>query len=74
MRSYIDSLEKENKILIIFIIFYIILALIFNISYWLERKENIKLDKENTRLEQQVKDYTWQLEQVEYIIKCRGDK
>ena len=74
MRSYIDSLEKENKILIIFVIFYIILALIFNISYWLERKENIKLDKENTRLEQQVKDYTWQLEQVEYIIKCRGDK
>ena len=74
MRSYIDSLEKENKVLIIFIIFYIILAAIFNISYWITKNENIKLDKENTRLKQQVKDYTWQLEQVEYIIKCRGDK
>ncbi len=74
MSIYIEDLEKENKILLAFMIFFIVIAMIFNISYWVLRNEYTKIDKEKARLEQQVKDYTWQLEQVEYIIKCRGDK
>lgn len=74
MSIYIEDLEKENKILLAFMIFFIVIAMIFNISYWVLRSEYTKIDKEKARLEQQVKDYTWQLEQVEYIIKCRGDK
>lgn len=34
--------------------------------------KNDKLEKENARLQQQVIDYKWQLEQVEWIFKIKG--
>lgn len=65
MQDYIKKLELTNKILlvgivIIWMVFYIINMIVI-------RKYNEALI-ENARLEQQVIDYRWQLEQVTYIL------
>lgn len=49
------------------IIFILIAAVIFGTI--LIENENKRLRKENARLQQQVFDYKWQLEQVEWFFK-----
>lgn len=65
------ELLKENKFLFrLLLIVSVIYALLVGLSY----NEREKIKKENAKLEQQVIDYKWQLEQMEYIIKCKGDE
>lgn len=64
--QYIKDLEAENNILLT-IIFILIFTLIIWICIGIKNKSNLK--QENAKLEQQVIDYKWQLEQVEYIIE-----
>lgn len=70
-KHYIKDLQFENNLLLVL---FLILALIFTLWVGLSIKEKADLKKENARLQQQVTDYKWQLEQVQYIIECRGDK
>lgn len=58
------------KICILLIIPILILVMKIEFSFY----EIRNIDRKNAKLEQQVIDYKWQLEQVQYIIKCRGDK
>lgn len=58
------------KICILLIIPLLILVMKIELSF----NEIRKIDRKNAKLEQQVIDYKWQLEQAEYIIKCRGDE
>lgn len=68
---YVKDLEIENTV---FMICLLIMVFLFMIWVCLAIKEKNDLKKENGRLQQQVIDYRWQLEQVEYIIECyRGE-
>ena len=51
------------------IIIGILIGLIFMIPIINLKLKNDKLEKENARLQQQVIDYKWQLEQVEWLFK-----
>ena len=71
MNNYIKDLELESNVLLISIF---ILTLTFIICSCFSIKKKSALEKENAKLHQQVIDYEWQLERVEYIIKCeRGE-
>jgi uncharacterized membrane-anchored protein YhcB (DUF1043 family) len=51
------------------IIIGILIGLFFMIPIISLKLKNDKLEKENARLQQQIIDYKWQLEQVEWIFK-----
>lgn len=53
------------KICILLIIPLLILVMKIEFSF----NEIRKIDRENAKLEQQVTDYKWQLEQVQYIME-----
>ena len=65
-KRYIKDLEIENNMLIVCLL---ILTFIFIIWLCFAIKEKSDLKKENARLEQQIIDYRWQLEQVQYIME-----
>lgn len=52
------------------IIIGILIGLIFMIPIINLKLKNEKIEKENARLQQQVIDYKWQLEQVEWFFKA----
>lgn len=60
------DLTFENNLLLIS---FLILTFIFTIWLGVSIKEKADLKKENARLQQQVTDYRWQLEQVQYIME-----
>jgi uncharacterized membrane-anchored protein YhcB (DUF1043 family) len=51
------------------IIIGVLIGLVFMIPIISLKIKNDKLEKENARLQQQVIDYKWQLEQVEWFFK-----
>lgn len=51
------------------IIIGVLIGLCFMIPIISLKIKNDKLEKENARLQQQVIDYKWQLEQVQWIFK-----
>lgn len=51
------------------IIIGILIELIFMIPIISLKLKNDKLEKENSRLQQQIIDYKWQLEQIEWIFR-----
>lgn len=51
------------------IIIGILIGLFFMIPIISLKIKNDKLEKENARLQQQLFDYKWQLEQVQWIFK-----
>ena len=51
------------------IIIGILIGLFFMIPIISLKLKNYKLEKENARLQQQIIDYKWQLEQVEWIFR-----
>lgn len=51
------------------IIIGVLIGLCFMIPIISLKIKNDKLEKENARLQQQIIDYKWQLEQVEWIFK-----
>lgn len=51
------------------IIIGVLIGLCFMIPIISLKIKNDKLEKENARLQQQVIDYKWQLEQVEWFFK-----
>ena len=51
------------------IIIGVLIGLFFIIPIISLKLKNDKLEKENARLQQQVFDYKWQLEQVQWIFK-----
>ena len=51
------------------IIIGVLIGLCFMIPIISLKIKNDKLEKENARLQQQVIDYKWQLEQVEWLFK-----
>ena len=53
------------KICILLIIPILILVMKIELSF----NEIRQIDRENAKLEQQVTDYKWQLEQVQYIME-----
>lgn len=58
----------KDEFLIGFLFIALIIVAGFNIFGIMKMKDDIQmLEKENMRLEQQVIDYRWQLEQIEYI-------
>lgn len=65
-KTYIKGLEFENNLLLVL---FLILTLIFTLWFSLSIKEKVDLKKENAKLQQQVIDYKWQLEQVQYIME-----
>lgn len=68
---YTKDLEFENNLLLIL---FLILTFIFTIWLCVSVKEKGDLKKENAKLHQQVIDYKWQLEQVQYILEHeKGD-
>lgn len=65
-----DLTFENNLLLTLFLIF----MLIFTIFLIFSIKEKSDLKKENARLKQQIVDYKWQLEQVQYIMEYqRGE-
>lgn len=60
------DLTKENDLLLMCVL---VLMIAFIIWFGVALKEKNDLKKENTKLEQQVIDYKWQLEQVQYIME-----
>lgn len=52
------------------IIIGVLIGLCFMIPIISLKIKNDKLEKENARLQQQVIDYKWQLEQVEWFFKA----
>lgn len=70
MDKFIDKLEFRITILMCTIVVICFVAYISNVII-IKKYVNIKV--KNARLEQQVIDYKWQLEQVENITKCKGD-
>lgn len=66
-KTYIKDLETENNILLT-IIFILIFILLIWICIGIKDKSILK--QENAKLEQQVIDYKWQLEQVEWFFKA----
>lgn len=52
------------------IIIGILIGLMFMIPIINLKLKNEKIEKENARLQQQVIDYKWQLEQVEWFFKA----
>ncbi len=70
-KIYIKDLEMENRILLIALT---ILCFIFIIWLAVAIKENDKLENENIKMQQQIIDYRWQLEQVEYIMQYKEEK
>ena len=65
-KYYIKDLEFENNLLLILLLIFMF---IFTIWLCFSIKEKSDLKKENAELHQQVIDYKWQLEQVQYIIE-----
>lgn len=53
------------------IVLGVIIGLFFMTPIISLKIKNDKLEKENARLQQQVIDYKWQLEQVEWIFKVK---
>lgn len=51
------------------IIIGVLIGLFFIIPIISLKLKNDKLEKENARLQQQVIDYKWQLEQIEWIFR-----
>lgn len=47
----------------------VLIGLLFMIPIINLKLKNDKLEKENERLQQQIIDYKWQLEQVEWLFK-----
>lgn len=66
MNRMIDSYEKRITILFIAIV---IVWFSGYITTLLSIRKCNEIKIENARLEQQVKDYKWQLDQVQYIMK-----
>ena len=66
LRKINKDLEFENNLLLTLLL---ILTFIFTIWLCVSIKEKSDLKKENERLQQQVIDYKWQLEQVQYIME-----
>lgn len=62
-----ELLQDNNFLFRLFLIVSIIYVLLVGLSY----NDREKVEKENAKLQQQITDYEWQLEQVEYIIKCK---
>ena len=70
-KIYIKDLEIENNLLLTL---FLIFMLVFMIWLCFSIKEKSDLKEKNAKLQQQVIDYKWQLEQVQYIIKYqRGE-
>lgn len=70
MNKFIDKLEFKITILMCAIVIIWFVAYITNV---LVIRKYIDIKVKNAKLEQQVIDYRWQLEQIDYIIKCKGD-
>jgi len=70
MNKFIDRLEFRITVLMCATIVICFVAYISNLVVI---KKYIDVETKNAKLEQQVIDYKWQLEQVENIIKCKGD-
>ena len=51
------------------IIIGVLIGLFFMIPIISLKIKNDKLEKENARLQQQIIDYKWQLEQIEWIFR-----
>lgn len=51
------------------IIIGLLIGLFFIIPIISLKLKNDKLEKENSRLQQQIIDYKWQLEQIEWIFR-----
>ena len=71
MNKFIDRLEFRITILMCTIVIIWFVAYITNVMVI---RKYIDIKVKNAGLEQQVIDYRWQLERVQYIIKCRGDE
>ena len=68
---YIKDLEIENNLLLTLLLIFMLVFMIW-LCFSIKEKSDIK--RENERLQQQVIDYKWQLEQVQYIIEYqRGE-
>ena len=71
MNSYIKDLEKLNKILLNYVL---VLTLIFSVFACIVIKQKTEIKIEKAKLEQQVTDYKWQLDQMQYIFDgLRGE-
>lgn len=70
MNKFIDKLEFRITVLMCVIVIIWFVAYITNV---LVIRKYIDIKVKNAKLEQQVIDYRWQLEQIDYIIKCKGD-
>ena len=71
MQKMIDN--YENRITILYICIVLIVFVMYMTNLIVIKKCN-EIEIENAKLEQQVKDYKWQLEQVKYIFDgLRGE-
>lgn len=65
------NLAQENQFLLRFIL---IVSIVYVLLIGFSDSEREKIEKENAKLQQQVIDYKWQLEQVQYIMEYqRGE-
>lgn len=71
MNKIIDS--YENRITILYICIVLILFAMY-VTNLIAIKKCVEIEVKDAKLEQQVKDYEWQLEQVKYIFDgLRGE-
>lgn len=65
----------KDEYLIGFLFIMIIILAGVSIFSTMNMREHIHtVEKENALLQQKVIDYRWQLEQVQYVIECKGEE
>lgn len=68
-------MDDKNFILFTMTFLFVFTLVLASIRTDSDAKKIKKIEKENTKLKQEITEYKWQLEQVPYIIEygCKGE-